>query len=346
MGRVGRGLCTMMAMLLCAAVPAFAQEEMETYAIEEIYMEIGLPSDMVVITPEAAYQTEALVEEGLDVAAVQEYLAWGGIDLNAISPDFETEVMIYHDADEGMQDIWNLGRLTDDEIIGMARTVNERAENRDLDMGYLMDSVYVYRRDSIAFLVIDAAGLVDGAYIQIRQCATIYNGCFISLVLRGNRMPLTTEQQKLFQDIVDSIHFTATLPKHLSGGKSDRAIGNALWEAFRNMGIGLLVMGVGAAVGILIMKRRDPRNLAGAVVMTKDFDGEKFFYNGKNYNKELYLAMRVAHYQKKGGTLLELGNALAKMEHSDKLLDGLDVEAIRLVIRQRQESGDTKPADL
>lgn len=196
MRKLLRMLFVMGLMVLLFAVPAFAEEDMVQYSIEELGMSIDVPSDYVVFTKDMAEDDPVFSYYGISKSDLESVMA----------PEDYLYILNLKD-NSGIQISMTEGDVKDFNLLS-DETLAVLEEN--LESGYLQDdsgpaTAEIYRHKQAKFFKIEAGG-EDGSS-HICKYYTAYNGQYITVLFLMQGEVFDSSRGNAIKEIVDSINF-------------------------------------------------------------------------------------------------------------------------------------------
>lgn len=256
MKRPRRALAAALIALVLPAETLAAQAD--TYLLEELRMEVTVPEGLTVFLREAAAEDPDAQKLDLDGTALAEGMKEQGVYLAAMSADKSWELSVGMVAEEGTELIFDFNlydrpllRKMGEEMITGTTGVPYKT------LGYTIETPSVFQGEQARFLAIDSTQVQGEKTICRRQYYTIYNGQAINLVLVAYDGKLTEEQTGAIQALVESVHFTESLPIP----REARQVAAQAKRTQSPYRIGVQAVGAGAAAGVLtwVLNRKKSR---------------------------------------------------------------------------------------
>ena len=188
-------LPTLLILLFSLSISAFAATD--TYELPDLDIKVDISSDYTVITRDTPENSPIFSQLGMTKAALMAYFETSGIYLNAISNQYNEEIVVT--MTENI--ISNLDMISDSEILSMVELWREDF----LASGIVISRYDVYHHKQTKFFRIyltDSTQTVHGV-----QYGTIYNGKAIYFNMRSYEGSLSSRQETAIKTIVDSIEF-------------------------------------------------------------------------------------------------------------------------------------------
>lgn len=236
----------LMVFVLCLTVilASFAlAANTQTYTLDELYMQVSIPTELAVFTRNIAVDDPNLAIFGADKQSMEEYYSSNNIYLNAISVDSSSELIVTMTADGSSHEAFNFNLYDDTELKALESDIRDEFAKTGIDLtGYS-----TYQGATAKFIVMDTtAQTSEGESMCRRQFYTVYNGQAIHITLNSYTGKLTSELEVELQSVVDSVVFTQTLP---TPGDNLKLKSTKFWNSLPNHAASrLIISGVTALI--------------------------------------------------------------------------------------------------
>jgi hypothetical protein len=328
---------TVAAIICFFTMPIFAADSFITYTLDDLKMQIDIPSELNVITKDYVSDEQKIVDMGVDILLVQASEAY----LAAFTDDLNCEIDVTRISDADTKSLWNLNEFDDSEIFD-ANLIKELYAKE----GMIANFDKIYRTGTAAYQVINLENTQDGRSDYGIQYYTVMNGIGISVNIWSFVGPVTSEQAALHKTIVDSIVFTEILENPNPIGSKLRLSGI---NGYTALYVALSIM-ISAVIYQVSRKMRIKNALAVCLVNDWEFAGEVFKYKGKSYDKEIYIQNHIIRLQllkDKNKQLPKLlSECVKKTDSNDAMavLYQLEAEAITRILSNNESeiSGEIK----
>jgi hypothetical protein len=243
----------LIAALLSSLVYA-ADAGTDTYTLDDLYMKIDIPDDLVTITRDLTEDDQNLQKIGLTSEEVEEYCKEKNIYLDAMSVDTSSgaaqvsyEYAVIMQKNDESQNLFNLGLYDESDIPKDEICEGFKEGIRQYDATFLDYSVLSEKQTKfINFGYSYAAG---GSTLYGRLGVTVYNGMCIYVYLLSYNSPISSELTQEQNDIINSIYFTQTLDAP-SGTYAAQALAK---EKFESIGLPILLGAASVVVLVVVI---------------------------------------------------------------------------------------------
>ncbi|MFZ5975454.1 MAG: hypothetical protein ACOYU3_08610 [Bacillota bacterium] len=171
-----------------------------TYTIPELNMTVEIPDGWAVFTRDVKADDPNLSLLGMDAESVKKTFLEDEIYLSAIKMEPYSEIAIVMMEDDAVKYI-DMGLYADDTLDVMAKMMMKNP-NELTYTGYT-----IYKNEKTKFLCLDFL-CNDGSNDYGRQYYTIKNGQAMFITLYSYEGKVSSGQEKIVKDVVDSIVFT------------------------------------------------------------------------------------------------------------------------------------------
>lgn len=254
--------CLTVVTLMClfTIIPVASAADSVTCELSELNMTIDVPADWITFTRDIDENDPNLELLGTTAETLISTYEANSIYFNAVYLDPLSEIVVTMITDESSQDIYDFNRISDKDMPQAAETIREEMQKIMGDAAtYTESSFYTHEQAKFAVFNFETSGALPD---HAQQYTTIINGQTINVTLHSYTGELTTAQEQLLEDVVNSITFTKVTKKP----------GIDLSEAGITAIIGGVVAGIVALVISLI--NRNKRKIAGATVSSAGmYDG-------------------------------------------------------------------------
>lgn len=223
-------------MLSSLAVTAFA--ESTSYEIDELFMSISIPNEMLAITRDSEKTDSYFSKFGLDYKETMNMFKDGNIYLQAMKDDGSLTLTVTMDEDQNSRNINNYNRLDDSDL-------------KDIMNKYLNDEAYksgtIVESNGVKYIYLTVSTKSGKKIIQAQQYCTVTNGMSIVITLdapAGHK--LTSDDRDLLSNVIKNTYIAD----------------NNFFEKYKEIIIygGITLFGVAVAVFVLIFLLKKFRN--------------------------------------------------------------------------------------
>ncbi len=223
-----------------------------TLSVDALGFSVSLPSALYVFTQDTSKSSAVWNAFDLDPSVFVEYLKENNIYLDAIAPDISYEIVIVGREKQSYKELFNLNLYEDEQILeSLGSSTSSTVES----LGVTMESMSIYRVGDIKYFSSLGTQKTDGQIVKIKSYATVVNGKLIQITLRSYTGSISSQQEKIIKQVVDSVCFKEILTKP-SYSSSTSSGGNILYKAFIG-GISALIIGIPAALINSSKKKHD-----------------------------------------------------------------------------------------
>ena len=214
-----------------------------TTNVDALGFSVSLPSDLYVFTQDTSKSSTVWKTFDLDPSVFIEFLKDNHIYLDAIAPDVSYEIVIVGREKQSYKELFNLNLYEDEQILDL---LSSSASSTAESLGLTFESASIYKVGDIKYFSSLGTQKTDGQIVWIKSYASIVNGIFFQITLRSYTGALSSQQEKLIKQVVDSVHFNEILSKP-SNSLSTSSGGDILYKAVIG-GISALIIGIPAAL--------------------------------------------------------------------------------------------------
>ena len=183
-------------MLSSLAVTAFA--ESTSYEIDELFMSISIPNEMLAITRDSEKTDSYFSKFGLDYKETMNMFKDGNIYLQAMKDDGSLTLTVTMDEDQNSRNINNYNRLDDSDL-------------KDIMNKYLNDEAYksgtIVESNGVKYIYLTVSTKSGKKIIQAQQYCTVTNGMSIVITLdapAGHK--LTADDKELLSNVIKNTY--------------------------------------------------------------------------------------------------------------------------------------------
>ena len=196
MKRVVIKLLVSIVFMLFFIIPTFASST--TYKLDELGLEVSIPSSYDVITRDTPLSSPIFKELGIYGKELMEQFETSSIYLNAIPKDISNEEIVVTMAPNIIN---NFSALSDTSLKILASSLTGPFEEMNFDI-----SEYdIYEHSQAKFIRLNHEDTVNS--VSILQYYTIYNKKAINFTMRSYSGEITSTQEQTIRSIVDTIKF-------------------------------------------------------------------------------------------------------------------------------------------
>ena len=182
--------------MLFFIIPTFASST--TYKLDELGLEVSIPSSYDVITRDTPLSSPIFKELGIYGKELMEQFETSSIYLNAIPKDISNEEIVVTMAPNIIN---NFSALSDTSLKILASSLTGPFEEMNFDI-----SEYdIYEHSQAKFIRLNHEDTVNS--VSILQYYTIYNKKAINFTMRSYSGEITSTQEQTIRSIVDTIKF-------------------------------------------------------------------------------------------------------------------------------------------
>ncbi len=189
-------LIAALVMLSSLAVTAFA--ESTSYEIDELFMSISIPNEMLAITRDSEKTDSYFSKFGLDYKETMNMFKDGNIYLQAMKDDGSLTLTVTMDEDQNSRNINNYNRLDDSDL-------------KDIMNKYLNDEAYksgtIVESNGVKYIYLTVSTKSGKKIIQAQQYCTVTNGMSIVITLdapAGHK--LTADDKELLSNVIKNTY--------------------------------------------------------------------------------------------------------------------------------------------
>lgn len=201
---------TLLGLVLVFAIGITARaEEYDTYYLEELEMEIRIPTDCIVFTRDLDETHPGLAHFGFTADDMLAVLESGSLYLDGIERNSEYEIaVVMEENSEGDMQTWD-----DDTLEVALQSRRQYLESR----GHQCRSMEIVKCSQATFLRIDYCNTEGRVPIYVREYYTRYQNTMYGISLTTFGKELSGEQEQILQSVIDSIRFHVTESKSEPG---------------------------------------------------------------------------------------------------------------------------------
>ncbi len=239
MKRTANVLAAFIAVLITLSSLAFtAFAESTSYEIDELFMSISIPNEMLAITRDSEKTDSYFSKFGLDYKETMNMFKDGNIYLQAMKDDGSLTLTVTMDEDRNSRNINNYNRLDDSDL-------------KDIMNKYLNDEAYksgtIVESNGVKYIYLTVSTKSGKKIIQAQQYCTVTNGMSIVITLdapAGHK--LTSDDRDLLSNVIKNTYIAD----------------NNFFEKYKEIIIygGITLFGVAVAVFVLIFLLKKFRN--------------------------------------------------------------------------------------
>ena len=198
-GRIMRKAVTLLiaVLLLCPCLTVCAAEN--AYRLDDLGLSVDIPSDLIVFTRNIKHDDPNLKEFGLTKDQVDSMMKDGNIFLNALDPNVAFEVVVTM-IESPLNDFYYLSNT---ELSVFASTLADGYEGSGMD--YIKSEIYEHPQAKFIKIYIKQPSGNGTAYGL--QYYTVYDGKAINFTIHSYSGSLTSKNEALIRQIVDSVVF-------------------------------------------------------------------------------------------------------------------------------------------
>lgn len=214
-----------------------------TTSIDALGFSLSLPSDLYVFTQDTSESSTAWKAFDLNPSVFIEFLKDNNIYLDAVAADVSYEIVIIGRERQSYKELFNLNLYEDEQILDLLGSSDSSAAE---SLGLTFESESIYKVGDIKYISSLGTQKTDGQIVWIKSYMSVVNGKYFQIMLRSYTGALSSQQEKLIKEVVDSVHFKEILSKP-SNSSSTSSGGNVLYKAVIG-GISALIIGIPAAL--------------------------------------------------------------------------------------------------
>lgn len=223
-------------MLSSLALTAFA--ESTSYEIDELFMSISIPNEMLAITRDSEKTDSYFSKFGLDYKETMNMFKDGNIYLQAMKDDGSLTLTVTMDEDQNSRNINNYNRLDESDL-------------KDIMSKYLNDEAYksgtIVESNGVKYIYLTVSTKSGKKIIQAQQYCTVTNGMSIVITLdapEGHK--LTADDKELLANVIKNTYIAD----------------NNFFEKYKGIIVygGITFFGIVAALVVLILLMKKFKN--------------------------------------------------------------------------------------
>lgn len=252
MNRVKQLTALLLVLLLTAAlfsVPALAEETEKTVACEipELKLELQIPADAIVLTPDTSLVSEDWEKAGIDnpSKSVEEYKAVGVV-AEIVTADHENHVRLIKGDTEKTQSVFTFNDYSQEDLNAYF------AQLAETDSEYVTMTCESYAHAQTTFFVLDTHAVPGMNETDFREIlwGTIINGYTAGFSIYAEDGKITDEQIEFAENLVDTGRFTEILERPVTTYSTTEII---ITLAFT---LGLFALIVGFIIWTIVRRKR------------------------------------------------------------------------------------------
>ncbi len=188
----------------CSTAVSAKIQNSESYSIENIHMNIQVPSNLITFTRTIDENDPGLKSLNLTKDKLEKQYKESGIFLDAVSPDLSYEITVTMNEDENSKSVYDLNSLS------TAQT--DALQSKLLNENQFYTDCTLYAHPQARFFRLTLYETIGDILIRGIQNYTVLNGQAIDITLSTYKGDITNEQIELLNYMVGHTYFTQITP--------------------------------------------------------------------------------------------------------------------------------------